>query len=787
MRFCLFDKGLTMNNIFKKRIDQKPSYYQVCAFVLLFALALPSNLLHAQYFRYVDPFIGSEGDGNVFIGPSCPFGMIKPGPDCSINSNSGYLPDQTKTVYGFSQVHVSGTGGGPKYGNISVMPFAGDFESVRQESLRTDEQSELGYYHVLLNKWNIKTEITTAPKVSFYRFNFSSSGKKAVKIDLGTYLGETPIPDGREAQQFVGSEVEVVSDNEVKGYTRIRGGWNNGSAYTVYFTAVFNKPFTRFSTWKNNQLFPDQKTQTDAGQKTGAILFFESSKNDTVQMKIGISYISCLKAKQNIEKEIPHWAFEKTLQETQSKWESLLSKIEVDKSATEEQKKMFYTGLYHTMLMPVDRTGENPLWENNTPYYDDYYAIWDTFRSSNPLITLITPSREADIVNALLQIYKHEGYMPDARSGNCNGRTQGGSNAEVLIADAYAKGVKGINYNLGLEAMLKDACFPPGGNEEKEGRGGLTDYNRLGYVSSSFVRAGNRTLEYSYDDYCLATVAKGINRNGEYWRFLKQSDNWQNLWRDISDNGATGFIMPRDPAGKWIDSIQCGESNGRISYIKYTPLAQDWPVCVCWWCGFFYEASSWEYSLYVPHDVAMLVTKSGGKDAFRSRLDYLFDRGYYNVGNEPSFLSPDLYHWIGRPDLSSNRIRQIINKNYNSTHSGIPGNDDSGAMSSWLAFHMMGLYPNAGQSYYLINAPFFKQTIIHQENGKDFTIIAKNFSDKNTIIKSATLNGKHYNKAWIEHQDIVTGGVLVLEMDAQPSTLWGKDLLPPSKSDPVIN
>lgn len=787
MRFWLFDKGLKMNNKLKKRIDQKLSYYQVYAFVLLFALALPSSSLHAQYFRYVDPFIGSEGDGNVFVGPSCPFGMIKPGPDCSINANSGYLPDQTKTVYGFSQVHVSGTGGGPKYGNISVMPFAGDFESVRQESLRTNEQSELGYYHVVLNKWNIKTEITTAPKVSFYRFNFSNSGRKAVKIDLGTYLGETSIPDGREAQQFVGSEVEVVSDNEVKGYTRIRGGWNNGSAYTVYFTAVFNKPFTRFSTWKNNQLFPDQKTQTDAGQKTGAMLFFESSKSDTMQMKIGISYISCLKAKQNIEKEIPHWAFEKTLQETQSKWESLLSKIEVDKSAPEEQKKMFYTGLYHTMLMPVDRTGENPLWENNTPYYDDYYAIWDTFRSSNPLITLITPSREADIVNALLQIYKREGYMPDARSGNCNGRTQGGSNAEVLIADAYAKGVKGINYNLGLEAMLKDACFPPGGSEEKEGRGGLTDYNRLGYVSSSFVRAGNRTLEYSYDDYCLATVAKGISRNGEYWRFLKQSDNWQNLWRDISDNGATGFIMPKDPAGKWIDSIQCGESNGRISYIKYTPLAQDWPVCVCWWCGFFYEASSWEYSLYVPHDVAMLINKSGGKEAFRNRLDYLFDRGYYNVGNEPSFLSPDLYHWIGRPDLSSNRIRQIINKNYNGTHSGIPGNDDSGAMSSWLAFHMMGLYPNAGQSYYLINAPFFKQTVIHQENGKDFTIIAKNFSDKNSYIKSATLNGKPYNKAWIEHQDITDGGVLMLEMDAQPSAHWGKDLLPPSKSDPVIN
>jgi predicted alpha-1,2-mannosidase len=742
-----------------------------------------SHLLCAQYYKNVDPLIGSEGDGNVFIGPSCPFGMVKPGPDCLKSSNSGYSPDMNKTIYGFSQVHVSGTGGGPKYGNICVMPFSGDFGSIRQESLRNNEKAELGYYSVLLKKWNIKTEITTSAKVAYYRYTFLPDNPKAVKIDAGDFLGETPVPDGREAQQFVGSEIEVVSDNEIRGYTRIRGGWNNGSAYTVYFTAVFDKPFNRFSTWKNTQLFPGQKFQIDAGQKTGAMVFFESLHSDTIQMKIGISFISCLKAKENIGTEIPHWIFEKTLHDTQVQWEALLKRIEVDNSASPEQKTMFYTALYHTMLMPVDRTGENPLWENTTPYYDDFYAIWDTYRSSNPLITLISPSRETDIVNALLQIYKREGYMPDARSGNCNGRTQGGSNAEVLIADAFVKGLKGINYNLGLEAMLKDANIPPGGNEEKEGRGGLTDYNNLGYVSSNFVRAGNRTLEYAYNDYCIATVAKGTKRKGEYWRFLKQSDNWQNLWRDIKDNGAKGFIMPKSPAGKWIDSIQCNESNGRITYIPYTPLAQDWPICLCWWCGFFYEASSWEYSLYVPHDVAMLIAKSGGKEAFRQRLDTLFEKGFYNVGNEPSFLSPDLYHWIGRPDLSSSRIRQIIDQNYNSSHKGLPGNDDSGAMSSWLAFHMMGLFPNAGQSYYLINPPWFKQTILHQENGNDFTITAKNLSDKNKYIKSAILNGQPYDKAWIEHEDIVNGGELVLEMDSRPSVSWGTAILPPSKSE----
>ncbi|MFT2009093.1 GH92 family glycosyl hydrolase [Pontibacter sp. 13R65] len=754
--------------------------------VVLFCLwtgSLFGHTSHAQtkYHTYIDPFIGSEGEGNVFVGPSCPFGMVKLGPDVNKDANSGYSPDMTKPLYGFSQVHVSGTGGGPKYGNILVMPFAGDFEQIKQESLREQEKATAGYYSVLLKKHHILAELTASPKVAYHRYTFRNKGRKAIKIDAGEFLGEKPVPNAREAQQFVGSEVEVVSDTEIRGYSRISGGWNNGAAYTVYFYAQLEQPFSSFSTFKGNQVQSDVKLQFDSGEKTGALLYFDNSGTDVIQMKIGISFVSSLKAKQNIADEVPAWSFDKTLKQTQQRWEDLLKRLEIDASATADQKKMFYTALYHTMLMPVDRTGENPLWNSSQPYYDDFYAIWDTFRTSHPLITLISPSRQADIVNALLNIYQHEGYMPDARSGNSNGRTQGGSNGEVLIADAYVKGVKGINYHLGLQAMLKDATIPPGGNEEKEGRGGLTDYNSLGYVSSRFVRAGNRTLEYAYNDYCLAVVAKGLGRNGEYYRFLKQSDNWQNLWRPIADNGATGFIMPKDPSGKWIDSIQCDMSNGRVTYIPYTPLAQDWPNCVCWWCGFFYEASSWEYSFYVPHDVATLIQKSGGAAAFEKRLDTLFDKEYYNVGNEPSFLTPTLYHWIGRPDLSTKRIREIITRHYNSSRSGLPGNDDSGAMSSWFAFHTIGLFPNAGQLYYLVNAPMVKQTTLHQENGKDFIITAKNLTDKNIYIKSATLNGKPLTKAWIEHQDIVNGGELLLQMDSKPSATWGTKEVPPSK------
>ena len=753
--------------------------------ILIFTLFF-TTVAQAQLHQFVDPKIGSEGLGNVFIGPSCPYGMVKPGPDNSVGANSGYSSDQDKAIYGFSQLHVSGTGGGPKYGNVSVMPFSGDLGSIEQESLRGDEQVELGYYSVMLQKWTIQTQITTSDRAAFYHFSFQPEEEKNVKIDLGKFLGEPaiPDPDARESQQFVGSEVEVVSDSEVRGYTRIRGGWNNGSAYTVYFAAVFDQPFTEFTSWKGTRLYPGKKIQVDSGDKTGVLLAFDSSSDD-LQMKIGISFLSPLKARANIDQEIAHWNFDRTLAETREKWETIFKRVEVDQDAAPELKTMFYTGLYHTMLMPVDRTGENPLWENNGPYYDDFYAIWDTYRSSSPLITLLNPSRQVDIVNAMLQIYKRDGYMPDARSGNSNGRTQGGSNGEVVVADAFVKNLPGISYKVALNAMLKDATIPPGDNEEKEGRGGLTDYNHLGYVSTDFVRAGNRTLEYSYNDYCLAIVAKGIKRRGEYWRFIKQADNWQNLWRDIEDHGSRGFIMPKDAHGNWVDSIQCDASNGRVSYVPYTPVAQDWPICVCWWCGFFYEASSWEYSLSVPHDVAKLVELSGGREAFRKRLDMLFDKKLYNVANEPSFLSPNLYHWIGRPDLSIDRIHSIIDNNYNASADGIPGNDDSGAMSSWLAFHLMGLYPNAGQSYYLINSPWFKKTVIHQENGKDFTIEAKNLSAKNKYIQSAKLNGEDFPKAWIEHEDIIMGGTLVLEMGPVPQK-WGTEILPPSKSDQEI-
>ena len=687
-----------------------------------------------QIWTNVDPKIGMEGVGRTFPGPSMPFGMCKPGPDCGVSPNAGWAKMPEK-VTGFSQTHVSGTGGGQKYGNILIQP------GVKPQK-RVNEEIALGYYATTFEN-GIRTEITTSERCAFYRIHYPKDA--LLLIDVTHYLGKDSVPDKREKQQFVGADIEIINNQEVRGFSRIRGGWNNGDAYTVYFCLQSDKPFE---------------------QKGKDIVAFADT---LVNIKVGISYVSEQQAKRNI----PANDFDSQLNKVRERWEQQLSKIQI--KGSERDKRMFYTALYHTMLMPVDKTGENPKW-TESPYYDDYYAIWDTYRTSTPLITLLDEQREADIVNALLNIYKREGYMPDARSGDCNGRTQGGSNAEVVIADAFVKGLKGIDYNLALQAMLKDAEVDPGADHEKHGRGGLKEYTELGYIPYGIDRAGNRTIEYAYNDYCIALVAKGLGRTDIYEQYLKQSQNWKNLWRsDYEWDGVKGYIMPKDAQGRWLDSVPWGHSKVYHPQIPYTPITKVAPWYLPWWSTFFYEALSAEYSLSIPHDVPGLIEACGGAETFRKRLDMFFDRKRYNVGNEPSFLTPCLYHWIGRPDLSSDRVREIVTSNYTDQPDGLPGNDDSGAMSSWLAFHMMGLYPNAGQSYYLLHAPLIPEWTLQLCNGKTLRGIVKG---KGTHFEKVTLNGKVLDDARLEHADLMAGGELMFHVSTKKPQKAASDFTP---------
>ncbi|MDE5998149.1 MAG: GH92 family glycosyl hydrolase [Muribaculaceae bacterium] len=739
---------------------------------IYFPLLILSSLIyfHTSAERltdYIDPRIGSEGLGRVFIGPCTPFGMVRPSPDCTPSPNSGWLP-MPERVDGFAQVHVSGTGGGPKYGNILLQPFSGPLDHTDIFAMRESETILPAYYSTTFADSGIKTEITATDRTSAYRFTYPDSGEKCLKLDAGFFLGESPTPDAREAQQFVGSEVQILSDTEISGYTRIRGGWNNGRAYTVYFYAKSDTPFSLSATWKGDSV-SKLPTQFDSGKKTGALVAFPENI-DTVNFRIGISFISPLKAKYNYQQESAGKSFDDIRTESLNKWETELRKIEVHPDTPDCQKRMLYTALYHTMLMPSDRTGENPLWTDPVPYYDDFYALWDTYRTSMPLLAIIAPQRLADMVNSLINIGKRDGYMPDARSGNANGRTQGGSNADVVIADACVKGIEGIDYEAALNQMLHDATMPPGGNEEAEGRGGLREYLQLGYIPHGIARAGNRTVEYSLCDFAIHQVAKSLGKKDIADRYLKQSESWKNLWRpDYEHDGAIGFIMPRDADGNWLDSLLFGHSKYQRPSYRYTPVTFEGPWYTPWWDMFFYEASSWEYSLSIPHDVPGLIEKCGGPEAFEKRLDTFFAKGYFNINNEPSFLSPCLYHWIGRPDKSSDTLLEIIEKNYNDSPSGLPGNDDSGAMSSWLIFNMAGIYPNAGHDYYLIHSPILESTTFHLADGKTFTITAEGLSPDNRYISEIYLNGHPHDSFFLKHSDLTAGGELKLVMGKETS------------------
>lgn len=730
----------------------------VVGLMLLIGIAL-APAVQGQVAEHVDPFLGIEGGGNTLPGPSLPFGMIKPGPDVGANqSNSGW--EATGKINGFSQTHVSGTGGGPKYGNILVQPTVGAPQPGGYGSDRGNEQGTIGYYRVRLQRYGIDTEITTARRAAIYRFTYPASAQANILLDAGHCLSW--ISKAGEGQFITAAQTEVVSNSVISGSSSVTGGWNKQTnSYTVYFYAVSDTPARAWGTWEDGILHRGSKAS--AGKRSGAWLSFATKPDQQVRLKIGISFVSVAQAKRNVEQEIPDFDFDRVHREAAASWNEALGAIELQ-GASNEQQQMFYSALYHTMLMPVDRSGENPLWQSDEPSYDDFYAIWDTFRTSGPLLTLIAPKRQSDMVRALVDIYRHEHWLPDARSGNFTGRTQGGSNAEFAIADAYVKHLPGIDWQQAYRGMLQDA-EAPSPEPMKEGRGDLEDWKTLGYVTIEGTdRPGSKQMEYAADDFEIALVAKGMGNEADYEKYLRRSGNWKNLWNaGTTDAGVHGFIEPRHRDGSWKQGFTTMQS--------------------CSWGGdTFYEGNSWTYSLFVPQDVAGVIKLAGGRDPFVQRLDAFFTgKGRYDVGNEPGFLSPYLYIWVGRQDKTSDRVQEIIARSYHTGRSGLPGNDDSGAMSSWYVFGAMGVFPNAGQDVYLIGHPSFPEVTLHLAQGKTFTIEAQHLSTANAYVVAATLNGKPLDRAWFRHEDIMEGGRLVLTMAAKPGT-WPSGDVPPSLS-----
>ena len=724
---------------------------------------------------YVDPFVGVDRDGNTVPGAAVPFGFSNPSPDTVPNSDpnrydtSGYESD--KPIIGFSQTHVSGTGGESKYGNFRVTPQVGDINLKDFASAKRDERAEPGYYAVTLTKPDVRAELTTTRLVAVHRYTFPASTQSHLILDAGSIVF-TGGGAGRR-QRPLASNSRVVASNRVEGWGDFLGGWNP-APYTLHFSAEFSRPFKAYGTWRGTELHAGATNVT--GEQTGAgvfVTFDTTAEQKQVEVKIGLSFLGTEKARQNVLRETGGANFDEIRRRAADLWEQALAKIKVE-GGTDDERRIFYTALYRSHYMPHDLTGENVWWQSTEPHYEDYYAIWDTFRTLHPLLTLIQPERQRDMVRSLVDTYRHTGWMPDARIAGANGMTQGGSNADVLIADALVKNLRGVDYQTAYQAMVKNAEVDSP-RPYHEGRV-VGEYKERGYLSMKEERSASRTLEYSYNDFCLAQVAKALGKPADYRKYLARSNNWMNLW-----DALTMSVRPREADGRWMQS-----------YDKTKLYMLDSPRFT-WMSAPYYEGSGYQYSTYVPHDPQGLINKVGGDEAFVHWLDIFFGQeksseklrpeGLYTHGNEPDILASFLYIHAGRADKTQEQVRRLMRREYRTGRAGLPGNDDAGTMSSWYVWNAVGLYPNAGQNFYYVGSPIFTRASVDLGAGRTFTVEAPEASAENKYVQSATLNGKRLDRAWLTHAEISSGGRLVLRMGDRPSS-WGSGNRPPSLSKP---
>jgi predicted alpha-1,2-mannosidase len=434
-------------------------------------------------------------------------------------------------------------------------------------------------------------------------------------------------------------------------------------------------------------------------------------------------------------------------------------------------------------LLPSNRTGENPLWTSLEPYYDDTFTTWDLFRCTFALLQIFQPVMHSEYIRSLIDIWRWEGFMPDARSGNFNGATQGGSNSDNVLADAYVKGVReAINWDDGYQAMVTNAEVIPANNNDprdpssstKEGRGALPDWLELGYITTKYGRSVTRAVEYSVNDFSLHQVAKGMGKTADAKKYLSRSRNWRNHWNpNVTSLNFTGFVVPRTSEGFLEqDPLDCGG---------------------CYWGDAYYEALPWEYSFNVYHDIDTLIALCNGSGTFVDRLEMVFkpnintsgrsagfNNTIFNPGNEPSFTTPYLYNFVGRQDLSVKQSRNIAKSYYFPTAAGLPGNSDAGAMESWLIWNILGLYPITGQTTFLIGSPWFANTTISLGSGRELGITTTGGSDSSFYVQSLVVNGKQWTQSWLTWEDVFAkGGSMAFVLGPEP-TNWTTGPPPPS-------
>lgn len=542
-----------------------------------------SQINNTDFPKYTNPFLGTINGGNVFPGVvAAPFAMVKLGPDVqdgTTDAYSGYLP--SGQIFGFSMMHETGTGGAPKYGVVSQMPAVGNLSNplVDLGLERTDEDyAEVGYYRSEL-QGGITVELAGSERAGFYQYTFPEQNQKAVVVDVSHVL-----PSYRGfgwGQEYSGGSFRLTEDG-YQGHGTYNNGWNLSPEWTIYFCGHFDQTPISARTFTGNgtELYSfDRSNATNGSYRQGGVFTFDTT---SVTCRVGISFISTTQACSNADTQIPAGTGLTTLvSRAQNRWATDVFSKFATSETNETTLTQLYTYLYGMHLIPSNRTGENSKWSSNEPSYDDFFTLWDLFRCSTSMWQVFQPKAYSEIIRSLVDIWRNEGFLPDARSSEYTGRTQGGSNADNVLADAFVKGVQGVDWEDAFEAMQTNAeNVPPNNNDPiapesstKEGRGALPDWLSLGYITPRFSRAVSRAVEYSSNDFGLYQVASGLGKEDEATKYLNRSRNWRNHWNPKQESlGFSGFVAPRFENGSFqdYDPLQCGgcywggESNCRF-------------------------------------------------------------------------------------------------------------------------------------------------------------------------------------------------------------------------------
>ena len=711
---------------------------------------------------YVDPFIGTGEHGHTFPGATRPFGMVQVSP---INGTEGWdwcsgYHYSDSIIVGFGHLHLSGTGIGDladllvipanKKLDLSIVPENRDELPYKSNYSHDNESASPGYYQVFLETPKINAEVTSTLRTGYHRYTFEKNEEQSLVMDLGFRINW---------DQPVETSFKIENENTISGYRHSRGWARNQK---VFFVAEFSKPITSYDLYENNKL---SESSTVTSQKTSAQFFFNPDEGNTLEFKLALSSVSIENAIENLD-DPGKFNFDEIKSQARDEWQETLQKIEVQ-TPIDSLKTIFYTAMYHAQIAPVtfsDKNGEFRLQNDSIVKANDFTAystlsLWDTFRAEHPLLTILKPELVSDVINSMLVYYEESGSLPVWTLYGNETNTMTGYHSIPVIAEAYKKGIRGYDIEKVYEAMkttmMQDAR-------------GLKDYKQYGYLPyDKLDESVTITLEYAYNDWCVAQMAKALNKEEDYQYFTKRSEAWKHLL-----DTETGFMRGKSSDGKWNEPFDPKFSRHR-EHTDYT------------------EGNAWQHSWFVLHDTDEFIKMHGGVEPFTKHLEQLFAEsseitgedwspdisgliGQYAHGNEPSHHIAFLFNRAGQPWRTQYWTREILTTQYSTKPEGISGNEDAGQISAWYILTSIGMYSfNPASAEYELTSPLFDETKIRLANNVTFTIKANAVSMENRYIQSATLNGEAYTKSSLPHAAILDGGELVFEMGPEPNKGWG--------------